>query len=298
MRQEPIPSPSEPMQYRAIGLVQGKYVPSDEQLNAGQLLTPDGRAFQAILLGRVLSLVKNHLTLDEEHLWVVYPRTQDVKSKKPRRASEEPPPPELRLQIVGIWEPETLHRALDEQLDEEMEGEAPAEMPAASGSEDPSEADAPILSRPVHPTDAEEEEGSKIIEDGYFSVRGEVIYHAANKNRVIVKIQQLNRKNPKLSRDFKVHLFGNIEQEAVLHHFWDLQVQRQADRLTIIQAQCVGPMPPQRRKKADGNRKPFKRRGAPASGTPRPPRSGSGSPVPRPKPSLSKSPQSDLGSGN
>lgn len=280
MRQEPIPSPSEPMQYRAIGLVRGKYVPSEEQLSSGHLVTAEGGRMEAILLGRVLSLVKNHLELGEEHLWVVYPRTQDVKSKKPRRPTEEAPPPELRFQIVGIWEPETLHPLLEE---EETDVEEPA----------PEE---PKLIKPMRPSlpSTAPDPVERSIEDGYFSVRGEVIFYASDKNRLIVKIQQLNRKNPDQRRDFKVHLFGRVEQERVLHHFWDFQVQRQEGRLVVITADCIGPMPPQRRKKMVGNRKPFRGGGSSSgTGSNRPQRSASGTPVPRPKPSLAN-PRPDL----
>src|SRR5689334_206695 len=41
-RQQPIPPPSEPMQYRAIGLVRGRYHASSEQFTQGTLLTADG----------------------------------------------------------------------------------------------------------------------------------------------------------------------------------------------------------------------------------------------------------------
>jgi hypothetical protein len=299
------------MQYRAIGLVMGRYIPSDEQLNCGRLVTPEGQEIAAVLLGRVVSLVKNHLSLTEEHLWVVYPRTQEVKSKKPRRASEEAPPPELRLQIVGIWEPETLHRVLEEEalgeslaiLEEEETSEDDMSQGSALVGEEEQDTTLMPLTKPVRTMEELEDESTPKTEDGYFSVRGEIIYHVADKNRIIVKIQQLNRKNPKQRRDFKLHLFGTIEHERVLHHFWDLQVQRQGERLMITAAQCVGAMPPQRRSKkpngsGGGGRKPFKRRspGSPSSPSPstetRPPRSVSGG-APRPKPSLSK--PSDLG---
>lgn len=75
-RQQPIPPPSEPMQYRAIGLVRGRYVASDEQFTQGKMVTSDGTELDAVLLGRIMSLVKNHLDLEAEHLWVVYPRTR------------------------------------------------------------------------------------------------------------------------------------------------------------------------------------------------------------------------------
>lgn len=97
-RQQPIPSPSSARQYRAIGLVRGKYQ-SQEQLTRGVLTTTDGTDVEAVLLGRVISLVKNHLDLEKEHLWVVYPRTRQEND-------------DLHVQIVGVWEPETLASSL------------------------------------------------------------------------------------------------------------------------------------------------------------------------------------------
>ena len=97
MRAQPIPPPSEPMQYRAIGLVRGKYAPSEEQFTRGNLHAEEGTEIDAVLLGRVMSLVKNHLDLEQPHLWVVYPRTRQNDDK-------------LHVQIVGVWEPEKLNR--------------------------------------------------------------------------------------------------------------------------------------------------------------------------------------------
>ncbi|AFZ12143.1 hypothetical protein Cri9333_1243 [Crinalium epipsammum PCC 9333] len=94
-RQQPIPPPSEPMQYRAIGLVKGIYMPSADQFTQGTLLAADHTLIDAVLLGRIMSLVKNHLNLSENHLWVVYPRTRKEDDK-------------LHVQIVGVWEPEHL----------------------------------------------------------------------------------------------------------------------------------------------------------------------------------------------
>ncbi len=95
-RQHPIPPPSDPKQYRAIGLVLGQYKPSQEQLTRGELVATDGTSLQAVLLGRVISLVKNHIDLEDSHVWVVYPRT---------RQKEEG----LHVQLVGVWSPETLN---------------------------------------------------------------------------------------------------------------------------------------------------------------------------------------------
>lgn len=96
-RQRPIPAPSEPTQYRAIGLVRGVYHPSDDQFTRGNMVAADGTEVEAVLLGRVMSLVKNHLPLDKEHLWVVYPRTREREQT-------------LHLQVVGVWEPENLNQ--------------------------------------------------------------------------------------------------------------------------------------------------------------------------------------------
>jgi hypothetical protein len=96
-RQQPIPPASEPMQYRAIGLIRGVYCPSDEQFTRGVMQTQDGIEINAVLLGRVMSLVKKHIDLEKPHLWVVYPRTRSKVD-------------ELHVQIVGVWEPENLNR--------------------------------------------------------------------------------------------------------------------------------------------------------------------------------------------
>lgn len=117
-RQQPIPPPSEPMQYRAIGLVRGVYsAASAEQFTQGKLLTADNVQVDAVLLGRVISLLKNHLDLAQEHLWVVYPRTGQKEDS-------------LHLQIVGVWEPEKLAKqtttepeASNQELDEIVDGD-------------------------------------------------------------------------------------------------------------------------------------------------------------------------------
>ncbi len=95
MRDHPIPSVTEPLQYRAIGLVRGKYIPdSDTCFSRGRILDANGLEIESVLLGRVISLIKNRLEIAKSHLWVVYPRCRD---------SEH-----LHLQIGGIWEPSTL----------------------------------------------------------------------------------------------------------------------------------------------------------------------------------------------
>ncbi|MCT4365804.1 MULTISPECIES: hypothetical protein [Synechococcaceae] len=95
MRHHPISPVTEPMQYRAIGLVRGQYVPTDaEQPSRGVIRSDDGTEIEAVVLGRVLSLVRRHLDMATPHLWVVYPRLRETDN--------------LHLQIVGVWEPSTL----------------------------------------------------------------------------------------------------------------------------------------------------------------------------------------------
>jgi hypothetical protein len=95
MRQHPISPVTEPTQYRAIGVVRGVYVPTDaEQLTRGVIRTADGTELEAVVLGRLLTLMRRHLNLEDPHLWVVYPRSREEEG--------------LHLQMVGVWEPSTL----------------------------------------------------------------------------------------------------------------------------------------------------------------------------------------------
>jgi len=195
-RLQPIPPPSEPMQYRAIGLVRGKYVPSEEQFTRGNLLATDGRQIDAVLLGRVMSLVKNHLDLATEHLWVVYPRTRQEQG-------------DLHIQIVGVWEPEKLDK-------ERLETESAALSPDSSK-----------------------------FQDGYFSIRGEVVFQMQDEQKIIVKIRQAARKENDKPKFFKLTLKGLLEKKAV-GYFWDFQVKRDADTLVIEQAQDIASIRPRR----------------------------------------------------
>ncbi len=95
MREHPIAPVTEPTKYRAIGVVRGVYVPTDaEQLTRGIIRTAEGAELEAVVLGRLLTLMRRHLNLEEPHLWVVYPRSREDGG--------------LHLQMVGVWEPSTL----------------------------------------------------------------------------------------------------------------------------------------------------------------------------------------------
>ena len=97
MHNHPIPSVTDPSQYRAIGLVRGVYKPQDDEtFTRGVLIDSKGNEIDAVVLGRVITLIRNHVLLDKPHLWVVYPRCRNKQN--------------LHLQITGIWEPSTLNK--------------------------------------------------------------------------------------------------------------------------------------------------------------------------------------------
>lgn len=209
-RQQPIPPPSEPMQYRAIGLVRGLYnATSAEQLTQGTLLTADDTHIDAVLLGRIISLLKNHLDLAQEHLWVVYPRTGQKEDS-------------LHLQIVGVWEPEKLAK--------------PTQTEQAAASLEPETTTSPE------------------VVDGYFSVRGEIVYQSVAEKHFIVKIRQTPRSEADKPKYFKLKIHGDLAAKAV-GQFWDLQVQRQAEDLVLVKGESIAPLPskPKLRKKPRNN---------------------------------------------
>jgi hypothetical protein len=246
-RQQPIPPASEPMQYRAIGLIRGKYEPSEEQFTRGTLTTDDGTVIGAVLLGRVMSLVKKHLNLEESHLWVVYPRT--------RNNSDD-----LHAQIVGVWEPEKLNKieiSAQELTEQEQEPiNEPVEEPIGEPTEDEPPEDAIGLD---HASDSSQPE------DDYFSIRGEVLFHAPDQEEVVVKIQQAPRKSDDdRIKAFKLVLKGTLAGKAV-GYFWDLHVKRQGNQLVIQEGNMIALVPPKKRKSRNNFNKRRGAKGGPPS---------------------------------
>lgn len=369
-RQHPIPPASEPMQYRAIGLVYGKYTPSEEQFTKGDLHTEDGTVIDSVLLGRVMSLVKKHIDLEKSHLWVVYPRTREKQY-------------DLHLQIMGIWEPENLSQpdgngdtdTVSEDIESaalpsgatteptvdsesemspeavvpddaalvEKEGDAIAEdtptepaeiadaptsdadkapaveateMPAIEVTEAPTAevTEAPaaeVAETPADETttaeesvdagdaspaaaasiaeasttiaeDTSEKAGGAIAEstDGYFSIRGEILFYAEEDDNLVVRIQQSPRKEGKPPKAFKLILDGKLEGKTV-GYFWELHVQREGNRLVVQDGTRIAMVPPKKNKK---------RRSGPG-GPPRPRRQNGGPRKPWKKDGEGRSPQ-------
>ncbi len=249
-RPGPISLPSEPMQYRAIGLIKGKYVPSEEQFNRGDIAAADGTLVDAVLLGRVTSLIKKHLDLDKDHLWVVYPRTlykdyEDSEQKEAESQSEEKIPA-LHVQIVGVWEPETLNK------DAEYENE-----------ED----------RPLSSVEAEDQ-------CDQFSVRGEIAKYSEEDGEITVNIVQKSKSETvKPKRPFKLLINGQLTGRTT-GYFWDLEVERQAGKLVLIKGKSIAVVPPKRKPK--GKKGGARRRPTNGGGDSRP-RSAVSMPKPKPK---------------
>ena len=96
MLKNPIPKVSNQLQYRAIGIINGKFTPHDnEQLNKGFLIDNKGEKIETVVLGKALSLLKKHIDLKKSYYWVVYPKNKNTQN--------------LHLQGAGIWDPYQLN---------------------------------------------------------------------------------------------------------------------------------------------------------------------------------------------
>jgi len=214
MRQHPISPVTEPLQYRAIGVVRGQYVPADaDQLTRGVIRTADGSELEAVVLGRLLTLLRRHLDLEVPHLWVVYPRSREEQH--------------LHLQLVGVWEPSTLTPGEPAALARpEADAEATLEVTTAltaEGAEDGSVADALP-------------EG-----DDYFSVRGELIFTRPETGELVVKVRQQPRADGSRPIPFKLQLRGEVPLEH-LRHFVSLDLRRQGQQLQLERCEVVAPL--------------------------------------------------------
>ena len=96
MLKNPIPKVTNKMQYRAIGIVNGKFIPNENgQFNRGFLTDNKGEKIETVVLGKALSLLKKHIDLKKNYYWIVYPKNKNTQS--------------LHLQVTGIWDPYQLN---------------------------------------------------------------------------------------------------------------------------------------------------------------------------------------------
>lgn len=177
MRHHPISPVTEPLQYRAIGVVRGHYRPNDpDQLTRGTIVCEDGSEVEAVVLGRLLTLLRRHVDLEQPHLWVVYPRYRNDTV--------------LHLQLVGVWEPSTLASA-----------EANVDGDAGATDEASSNASADALP-----------EG-----DNYFSIRGDLIYTRPDQGELAVKIRPIAKADGSRALAFKLQVKGEVPVDALRH---------------------------------------------------------------------------------
>ena len=96
MLKNPIPKVTNQLQYRAIGIVNGKFTShNSKQLNRGFLTDDKGEKIETVVLGKALSLLKKHIDLKKNYFWVVYPKNKNTQN--------------LHLQVAGIWDPYQLN---------------------------------------------------------------------------------------------------------------------------------------------------------------------------------------------
>ena len=96
MLKNPIPKVTNHLQYRAIGIVNGRFIPHDsKKLNRGFLTDNKGEKIETVVLGKALSLLKKHIDLKKSYFWIVYPKNKNTQN--------------LHLQVAGIWDPYELN---------------------------------------------------------------------------------------------------------------------------------------------------------------------------------------------
>jgi hypothetical protein len=242
MRAHPISPVTEPLQYRAIGVVRGVYLPTDpEQPTRGVIRTADGTDLEAVVLGRLLTLMRRHLAMDQPHLWVVYPRSRDEN--------------QLHLQMVGVWEPSTLGAV------EHGEASEGSEAAAAELAAEPVEPVEPVAADPLVAESAAVApspgaSADALIEgDDYFSVRGELIYTRPETGDLVVKVRQLPRADGSRPIPFKLQLRGEVPLEH-LRHFVSLDLRRQGQQLCLERLEVVAPLAQRGTRGGKGRRPP------------------------------------------
>jgi hypothetical protein len=96
MLKNPIPKVTNKLQYRAIGIVNGKFTPNDnKELNRGFLTDTEGEKIETVVLGKALSLLRKHIDFKKNYFWIVYPKNKNTQN--------------LHLQVAGVWDPYQLN---------------------------------------------------------------------------------------------------------------------------------------------------------------------------------------------
>jgi len=103
MIKSPIPKVSNKKQFRAIGIVCGKYKPQENNLlNKGYIEDLNGLKIDAVVLGKALPILKKFINFEQKYYWIVYPRNKDSNN--------------IHLQIAGIWDPSNFKNNDDDNI--------------------------------------------------------------------------------------------------------------------------------------------------------------------------------------
>ena len=103
MIKSPIPKVSNEKQFRAIGIVCGRYKPHEcNLLNKGFIEDSNGLKIDAVVLGKALPIIKKFINFEKQYYWIVYPRNKDSNN--------------IHLQISGVWDPSNFKNNNDENI--------------------------------------------------------------------------------------------------------------------------------------------------------------------------------------
>ena len=105
MIKSPIPKVLNKKQFRAIGIVCGRYKPHENNLlNKGFIEDANGLKMDAVVLGKALPVIKKFINFEKQYYWIVYPRNKDSNN--------------IHLQIAGIWDPSNFKNNDDYKINE------------------------------------------------------------------------------------------------------------------------------------------------------------------------------------
>lgn len=199
--------------YRAVGQLQGRYIPSQKKIAKGVLLTDDGTFIPARLVAKAEWMARTSPSkIQGELIWTVYPHTE-----------------------YPDWF-ERMQRFLPD--DDEIVAPAKTQTPPAFWVE----------IRSVRETKREQAIEQLKQSNNYFSIRGEICQQDDRQGKLIVRIRrnkippgkESDREYQPIDLTIDGFLPGKVEGQ-----FWDLEVSREAHLLSVENGCFVAELPPQ-----------------------------------------------------
>ena len=192
--------PEYPLMYRAVGQVQGRFIPSVKIITKGVFLTDDGLLIPAKLKGRVSMMAKQEPEIIQgEKIWSAYPHTEVAPWFKKMRKFL---PKDEAIEAAKTLPPPTFWLELRD-LRERLKGIDPENLRQ---------------------------------NNNYFSVRGKILKQNQDEGKLIVRICRNkippDKQNQPQYQPFDLildgFLPGNVESQ-----FWDLDVSREGEVLIL-----------------------------------------------------------------